>query len=99
LVLRLIPIFPFWVVNIVPALLGINARTFISATLIGIIPGSVVYVLLGSGLSHIFATNQTPDMSIIFDPKILLPLLALAALTILPILYQRLVTKRKGEST
>ncbi|KTD24753.1 mercuric reductase [Legionella lansingensis] len=96
LVLRLIPLFPFWVVNIVPALLGVQAKTFVLATFIGIIPGSVVYVFVGSGLSHVFATNQTPNLGIIFDPHVLLPLLGLATLSLLPVLYRILLRKRKG---
>lgn len=96
LFLRLVPLFPFWVINIVPALLGVSAVTFIVATFFGIMPGSVVYVLVGNGLSHIFATNQTPNLSIIFDPKILYPLLALAALSLLPIVYQKFFKKKKG---
>ncbi len=96
LTLRLIPLFPFWVINIVPALLGVNAKTFITATFIGIIPGSAVYVMVGNGLSQVFATNQTPNLGIIFDPKVLLPLLALAALSLIPVIYHFLTRKRKG---
>lgn len=96
LTLRLIPLFPFWVVNIVPALLNVRARTFILATFIGIIPGSTVYVMVGNGLSEIFATNQTPDLGIIFKPQILGPLLALAVLSLIPALYQYISQKRKG---
>lgn len=96
LFLRIVPIFPFWVINIVPALLGVSAATFIVATFFGIMPGSVVYVLVGNGLSHIFATNQTPNLSIIFDPAVLYPLLALAALSVLPVIYQKFFKNRKG---
>jgi uncharacterized membrane protein YdjX (TVP38/TMEM64 family) len=96
LFLRLVPIFPFWVINIVPALLGVSAATFIVATFFGIMPGSVVYVLIGNGLSHIFATNQTPNLSIMFDAAVLYPLLALAALSVLPVIYQKFFKKRKG---
>lgn len=96
LFLRLVPLFPFWVINIVPALLGVRAATFIVATFFGIMPGSVVYVLVGNGLSHIFATDQTPDLGIIFDPKVLYPLLALAGLSLLPVIYQKFFKKRKG---
>lgn len=88
LTLRLVPLFPFWVVNIVPALLGVNAKTFIIATFLGIIPGSIVYVMMGNGLSHIFAMNQAPNLSIIFAPEILFPLLALAALSLIPVGYK-----------
>jgi len=96
LFLRLVPVFPFWVINIVPALLGVRAATFIVATFFGIMPGSVVYVLVGNGLNHIFATNQTPNLGIIFDPKVLYPILALAALSLLPVIYQKFFKKRKG---
>ncbi|MDF1757306.1 MAG: TVP38/TMEM64 family protein [Legionellaceae bacterium] len=97
LFLRLVPLFPFWVVNIVPALLLVNPITFIIATFFGIIPGSVVFVLVGNGLSHLFATNQTPDLKIILEPEILYPLLALAALSLVPIIYQKFF-KKKGQS-
>ncbi|KTD69872.1 mercuric reductase [Legionella santicrucis] len=101
LTLRLIPIFPFWVVNIVPALLNVNAKTFIMATFIGIIPGSIVYVMLGNGLSHLFAANQTPNLHIIFEPQILGPLLALAALSLIHPIYKfftRNHHKRQGNA-
>jgi len=96
LFLRLVPVFPFWVINIVPAFLGVSAATFVVATFFGIMSGSVVYVLVGNGLSHIFATNQTPNLSIIFDASVLYPLLALAALSLLPVIYQKFFKKRKG---
>lgn len=98
LTLRLIPLFPFWVVNIVPALLNVSPKIFIIATLIGIIPGSFVYVLVGNGLSQVFATNQTPNLGIIFEPQVLGPLLALAALSLLPALYQFFNSKRKDSN-
>ncbi|KTD14749.1 mercuric reductase [Legionella gratiana] len=87
LTLRLIPLFPFWVVNIVPGLLGVSAKTFILATLIGIIPGSAVYVIAGNGLSHVFAANQSPDLHIIFEPQIIGALLALGALSLISPIY------------
>lgn len=87
-ILRLIPIFPFWIVNIVPALLRVKTKTFISATLLGIVPGSLVYVMLGNGLGHLFDIGKTPNLGLIFEPQILWPLLGLAALTSLSILYK-----------
>lgn len=90
LILRFIPIFPFWIINIVPALLGVPLITFIIATFIGVIPGSLVYVSIGSGLSNLFALGQTPNLGIIFTPRFLLPLLGLAVLSFLPILYKKL---------
>ncbi|MCL9683361.1 TVP38/TMEM64 family protein [Legionella maioricensis] len=94
LVLRLIPLFPFWVVNIVPALLGIETKIFILATFLGIIPGSLIYAAIGGELNHLFDIGQTPDVKIIFSPQLFLPLLGLAFLSLLPIFY----TKIKGSS-
>jgi uncharacterized membrane protein YdjX (TVP38/TMEM64 family) len=55
LFLRLVPVFPFFVVNVVPGLLGVPLRTFVLGTLIGIIPGTAAYALLGEGAGSIFA--------------------------------------------
>jgi len=96
LFLRLVPLFPFWVVNIVPALLGVKTRTFMLATFIGIIPGSVVYVTLGNGLGSIFDQNETPNLGIIFEAPVLLPLLGLAFLSLVPIIYKWM--KRKSSA-
>jgi uncharacterized membrane protein YdjX (TVP38/TMEM64 family) len=87
--LRLVPVFPFWLINIIPALLGISVRTFIAATFLGIIPGSFIYVLVGNSLGHVFDTNQPPNLEILKDPILFLPLIALGLLTLLPILYRR----------
>ena len=95
LTLRLVPLFPFWVVNIVPALLDVDARTYVLATFFGIIPGSIVYVMVGNGLSHVFAINQTPNLGIIFSPEILIALLTLAALSLIPVGYRWLHRNRK----
>lgn len=96
LTLRLIPVFPFWVVNMVPAMLGVSARTFFVATFLGIIPGSLVYAMLGDSLHAVFAADQKPDLGIIFTPGVLIPLLALAALSLLPVLYRRIRNSSKG---
>ena len=88
LVLRLVPLFPFFVVNIVPALLGVSLRVFALTTLAGIIPGSLVYVSVGNGLGALFERGGTPDLGLIFDAEILLPLLGLAALSLLPVAYK-----------
>jgi len=50
LTLRLIPIFPFWFMNIAPSILGISSSTFIWTTYLGIVPGSWVYTETGRGL-------------------------------------------------
>lgn len=89
LVLRLIPLFPFWLINIVPALLNMRFKSYVLATALGIIPGTVVYVAIGHGLGSVFDNNQTPNLEIIFQPQILWPIIALAILAIVPVIYKR----------
>ena len=86
--LRLIPAFPFFVVNVLPALVGVKFRNFALTTVLGIIPGSVVYASVGNGLGQVFARGESPDFGIIFEPQILLPILGLAALAALPIVVK-----------
>lgn len=58
LFLRLVPLFPFFAVNIAAALINLKLRTFVLATVIGIIPGSVAYSMLGSGLDSIIDAQK-----------------------------------------
>lgn len=87
--LRLVPLFPFWAVTIVAALLGMKVRAFFLGTLIGIIPGAFVYSLVGNGLGALLEKGQAPDLQIIFSPEIFWPLFGLALLSLLPILYKK----------
>ena len=88
LVLRLVPLFPFWLVNLVPGLLDVPLKIFVIATLIGIIPGTFVFASLGNGLGEILAAGETPDASVIFEPHVLVPILGLAALALIPVFYK-----------
>lgn len=88
-VLRLVPLFPFWLVNLVPAFLGVSLRTYVIGTFFGIIPGSLVYASVGNGLGSVFEQGGVPDLGIIFKPEVLLPILALAALSLIPVIYKR----------
>ncbi|AHM03993.1 putative membrane protein [Roseibacterium elongatum DSM 19469] len=93
--IRLVPAVPFFVANIVPALVNVPLSRFAISTFLGIIPGAVVYTSVGAGLSEVFARGETPDLGIIFEPQILLPLLGLAALALLPIIL-RVFRGKKG---
>lgn len=88
-VLRLVPLFPFFVVNLAPAFLGVSLRNFVIATFFGIIPAACVYTLVGNGLGAVFDAGETPDLGIIFRPEILGPILGLAALAMIPVFYRR----------
>jgi uncharacterized membrane protein YdjX (TVP38/TMEM64 family) len=90
LFLRLVPLFPFWLVNLMPAFLNVPTRTYIIGTFFGIIPGSAVFCSVGNGLGAVFEAGGTPDLSIIFEPQILGPILALAVLSLVPIIYNKL---------
>ena len=91
LVLRLIPLFPFWLVNLVPAFLGVSLRTFIIGTFFGIIPGTFIYALVGDGVGALIELGQKPDLYAIFAPRILTPIIGLVLLILAPVLYKKLV--------
>jgi uncharacterized membrane protein YdjX (TVP38/TMEM64 family) len=90
LFLRLVPLFPFWLINLSPALIGIRLKTFAITTFIGILPGTFVYVLLGNGLGAILDQGSQPNLDIIFKPVILIPIIALGLLALLPIIYRKI---------
>ena len=88
LFLRLMPVAPFWAVNILPAFTRMTLPQFIGATAIGIIPGTSVYVAVGRSFDHVLELGETPDLSALGAPQIWLPLAGLAVLAIMPFLYQ-----------
>lgn len=88
--LRLLPLFPFFLVNLAPAFLRVSLRSYVIATLFGIIPGTFVYTLVGNGLGAVFDAGQTPDLGVIFKAEILLPVTGLALLALVPVIYRRL---------
>src|SRR3546814_17927197 len=95
LVLRLIPLFPFWLVNLVPAFLGVSLKVFALGTLIGIIPGSLVYASVGNGLGAIFAAGQTDSIKhAISQPEVLLPIAGLIQFPLLPVLSKHISPKQ-----
>jgi uncharacterized membrane protein YdjX (TVP38/TMEM64 family) len=89
LFLRLIPLFPFWAVNICAALLNVPLKTFLLATVLGILPGTLVYSFLGNGLEVLLKEGQTLNMSTLFKPEIFWPLFGLAFLSLLSLVYKK----------
>jgi uncharacterized membrane protein YdjX (TVP38/TMEM64 family) len=96
LFLRLVPLFPFWLVNIVPAFLGIRTRTYFFTTFFGILPGTFVYILLGHGLGTIINQGKELNLGIIFKTEILAPLIGLGILSLIPIIYNKFKGKAHG---
>jgi uncharacterized membrane protein YdjX (TVP38/TMEM64 family) len=94
LTLRLIPAFPFWVVNIVPALLNANLAKYVAATLLGIIPGTFVFTSIGNGAGAAFDAGEDVQLTgVMTQPEILLPILGLILLSLIPVAYRRFAKK------
>lgn len=112
LFLRLVPAFPFWLVNIAPAFLGVKLSTYVIGTAIGIIPGTFVFAFLGGGLDSIIVEQQGKydacvaagnancsldfQISSLITPEIILSFVALGFISLLPIVIKKF---RKTEAT
>ncbi len=90
LALRLIPVVPFWVVNIVPALLGVRLNHYVLATFIGITPGTLIYVWIARSFDSLLSGGQNADLPVLSEPAIIAPLFALGLLSLFPTLWKRL---------
>lgn len=97
LVLRLIPLFPFFLVNIVPAFLGVGLRTYTLGTLIGIIPGCFVFASVGAGLDSVFDQGGSFDPSSALTTEVVTALTGLAILALLPVAYRRITSRRRRD--
>lgn len=89
LAIRLIPVFPFAVVNLAAAIVGMRLGPYALATYIGIIPGTLVFASIGAGLGAVLGAGKEPDLSIILRPAVVLPFLGLAVLALLPVAWRR----------
>jgi uncharacterized membrane protein YdjX (TVP38/TMEM64 family) len=114
LFLRLVPIFPFWLVNLVPALCGVRLATFAAATVLGIIPATFVFAFVGAGLDSVIAAQQAayrsclaagrPDCRLAFHmdaaltPELLAALVALGVLALVPVAVKRLRARRMHDA-
>lgn len=95
LFLRLVPLFPFWLVNLVPAAFDMDLRRYTLATILGIAPASVIFASVGSGIGEVIMRGESPDLSLLSDATVLGPLIGLAILSLVPALYRKL--KRRTE--
>lgn len=92
--IRLVPAVPFFVANLIPAFLAVPLNRFVVSTFLGIIPGSLVYSSVGAGLGEVFARGESPNLGLIFEPHILIPILGLSALSLLPVLIKAVTGKK-----
>lgn len=111
-VLRLLPLFPFWLTNLAPAAFGVPLRTFVLATLLGLLPGAFVYAATGAGIEDVVAAHEAAkaacqaasnlgcDEALTFralvTPKMVLGLGALAAFALLSVLLRRFSGQIRG---
>jgi uncharacterized membrane protein YdjX (TVP38/TMEM64 family) len=111
LFLRLVPIFPFWLVNLAPALVGVRLATFVGATALGIVPGTFAYAVVGDGLDSMIRAEGAAfraciaaghadcrvhfDMAAVLTPQLLGALAALGLIALIPIVLRR----RRGNAS
>lgn len=110
LFLRLVPAFPFWLVNLAPAMLGIKLSTYVTATAIGIIPGSFAFAFVGAGLGSVIEAQRAANADCIgnaecaieistsdlITPEILAALAALSVVALIPVVLKRLRNRKSA---
>lgn len=105
LFLRLVPVFPFFLVNLVPAFAGVHLRSFVTATAIGVIPAVIVFSLAGTGLDSVIAAQKDSynqciasgedtcrmvfDPSDVLTPQLIAALVGLGLLALIPVVVKR----------
>ncbi|WP_149538571.1 TVP38/TMEM64 family protein [Siccirubricoccus phaeus] len=87
--LRLLPIVPYPVGSIAPALVGMPFRAFLAATALGIVPSTLIFAGIGAGFGQVFAQGGRADASVLLSAPILLPLLGLATLSLVAMWWRR----------
>ena len=92
--MRLVPAVPFFVANLLPALVGVKFFNFAFTTVLGIIPGAIVFTWIGVGLGEVFDRGESPDLSLLWEPQVIGPILGLCALAALPIVIKALRGKK-----
>jgi uncharacterized membrane protein YdjX (TVP38/TMEM64 family) len=101
LVLRLAPVFPFFFVNIAPALFDVTLRTFAAATFLGIIPGTFAYAFLGQGVDSVLdaahAAGKAASIGDLVTPQITLAFAGLACVAAMPLIIKKLRRAPDGE--
>ncbi len=90
--LRLLPLVPFFLANLIPAFLGVSLKRFAVTTAVGILPGTLMLTSFGAGLGDVFDANNAPGPEVFLAPQFLWPTVGLCILVALPI-----VLKLRGE--
>jgi uncharacterized membrane protein YdjX (TVP38/TMEM64 family) len=96
LVLRLVPLFPFWLVNLAPGFANVRLWTYTWTTFLGIIPGTAVHAYIGVQLGKALARGETLNVEALFKLAYP-PLLALGALSLIPLAYRWWQRRNRSE--
>ena len=91
LFLRLVPVFPFFLVNLVPAFLQVRFSIYFFASVIGMVPGAVAFSLTGAGLDKILLNSDSFDISSLITNELMLGLIGLGILALLPVFYRLII--------
>lgn len=99
LLLRLVPLFPFWLVNLAPAFFGVSVVTFVVTTFVGIIPGAFVFASIGNAANSAFEAGDQLDLSLttlLSRPDFYIPIFGLIVLSLIPIVYRAFFAKKQA---
>jgi uncharacterized membrane protein YdjX (TVP38/TMEM64 family) len=114
LFLRLVPVFPFSLVNLAPGLLGVRLSTFVAATAIGVIPATFAFATFGAGLDSVVAAQEAAHRACLaaarsdcrldfslkaaLTPQLFAALSALGLVALIPVAVRRWRSRRRGAS-
>lgn len=115
LFLRLAPAFPFYLVNLVPALCDVRLTTFVAASLLGMAPATFAFAFIGAGFDHIIESHRASlaacearqgepcdiafDAGALLSPQVIAGIIALAVLALVPVVVRRIRTRRRADDT
>ena len=88
LFLRLVPVFPFFLVNLVPAFLQVRFSIYFFASVIGMAPGAIAFALTGVGLDKILRKGDNVDISILVTEELMFGLIGLGVMALFPVFYK-----------
>ena len=86
--MRLLPVIPFFLANLLPAAIGTSLWRFAVTTFLGIFPATLVFTAVGAGLGEVFARGERPDFGLLLEPQIMIPILGLALIAALPMVLK-----------
>lgn len=94
LMMRLFPVIPFFIANLIPAFLGIRLPVFVITTFVGIIPATAIFATVGAGLGSVLESSTELSLHSLVTPQVELALAGLALLAAAPVVVKYLRRRR-----